>query len=343
MRYRALMPVLALGDAGVSAECITASAPLPSRDAIVHAIKPISKRDADWSHRAADAGRRLVVDLCDNVFVEGYGNAGHEFGDRFRALASRAAAVSVPTQSLADCVVSQCAIDSARVSVVPDVAETPDVLARERALVSDDHRPGLIARFRSRFARRSRLRAFRAIADGAPCLIWFGNHGASYASYGLSDLLLFGDALRTVARSRPILLFIVSNHVERYHGIASALGIRTRYVEWSEDVVDDLLAVSDICIVPNSGDEFSRTKSPNRALKALAAGVPVVATPTEAYGALGDAVWTGDPAEGMRRLLDDGTFRAAQLERARATIDAHYSLAALGQALVRLREAALAT
>ena len=343
VRYRALLPAVALADARVPVRCATAREPLPEGPAVVHSIKPLSRRDAEWTERAGDAGLPLVVDLCDNVFVDGYGGAGQEYGDRFAALARRAAAISVPTQALAARVVAHCAIDAERVQVVPDVAETPALLARERALVPEAPRAGLRARWLAGVARRRRARALEAAAPRASRVLWFGNHGAPYASYGLTDLLLFADALRAVARERPILLVVVSNNAELYAQIAPALGVPTHYIDWSEDVVDELLCESDACIVPNSGDAFSSTKSPNRALKALAAGVPVVATPTESYGALADAVWTGDPAEGLARLLEDDAFRARQLRNAAAVIRAHYSIHALRLAVLALRDVALAS
>jgi glycosyltransferase involved in cell wall biosynthesis len=219
------------------------------------------------------------------------------------------------------------------VFVVPDIAEDAELLSAQAALIGAPLRdppsrvvPGRVSGLVRAFLRRRAPRR----------LLWFGNHGANYASFGIRDLLQFADGLRRVARIAPLEVTVVSNNEERYREVAAQLGVPSRYREWSETAVDDELAHADLCLVPNSGDEFSRTKSPNRALKALAAGVPVVATATPSYGPLLDCTWTGDPGEGIERLLLDGAVRRAQLYRARSVIARHYSLPVLRDAMLEV-------
>src|SRR5690606_40517060 len=60
-----------------------------------------------------------------------------------------------------------------RVLVVPDIVETPDLLARQRRLLGLRH--GLLSALRS-----LRRRPEAVPAPSGPVLLWYGNHGAAY-------------------------------------------------------------------------------------------------------------------------------------------------------------------
>lgn len=326
VRYRGLLPGCAFEDLGWKV-VVGAGAAMPPEDtSLVVAVKPLSERDVSWLRAVDRLGLPIVVDLCDNVFIDGYAGQGEVIGLRFAETCSMAVAVTVPTEGLRDIVRDRTRMPNGRIFVVPDIVETPALLARERKLI--EQKESWLE------ALRRRLRSSRGIARGAESpLLWFGNHGASYANFGMDDLLLFRDALAQASQKHGAELWVVSNNQERFERLAKRLPIQMRYYEWTPTVVDELLSVAKVCLVPNSLDEFSLTKSANRAIKALSSKVPVVATPTAAYAGLERSVWLGDPTEGLLAYLGDAKVRRAHLQEARTALDEHYSMASLRSSL----------
>jgi hypothetical protein len=331
VRYRGLMPACALREEGFGIECITHGMPIPAETGMVFTVKPLTSKEASFVERASGAGLPVVLDLCDNIFIDGYAGQGQVIADRFRSLVRHAAAITVPTSALAAVVHEQTGVDEQRIRVVPDIVEDATMLTRQAGLLGQsgvaripwrDMLPARAARLSARLGKIVRRQPMRRI-------LWFGNHGAGHANFGISDILLFREALEAVARSTPIELWVVSNSLEKFEAIVAGLAFRSRYFEWHEGLIDLLLRAADLCIVPNSLDAFSATKSANRALKSLAAHVPVVATPTMAYEGMADALWTGDPLEGIRACLEDRALVSRQMQAADHAIETRYSFVAL--------------
>lgn len=330
VRYRGLTPCVALQQRGWSVSCISGNDATPEATSLGVAVKPLQARDANWIRDLRQKGIPVIVDICDNIFVPGYGGRNAEIADRFHQTLKLASALIVPTPALAE-VMQRTVKDTIPMLVMPDIVETDSLLRQQRALVGLS---SLGSRWFSANHWRDVLRdRMERAPSGSPSrkLIWFGNHGADYASFGITDILLFADALQALARDFDIELWVVSNSREKYEQVVLPIGVKSRYLEWNERQVDKLLPDMDVCIVPNSLDEFSITKSANRALKALAAGVPVVATRTSAYAELDGAVWLGDPLEGLREYLGNASLRRKHLKLARETIQRRFSLQRLGE------------
>jgi len=171
----------------------------------------------------------------------------------------------------------------------------------------------------------------------AKTILWFGNHGASHAPFGMLDLLEIRDALEIVAKAFDVELVVISNHRGKYEERIRPLRIPSRYLEWSPHLVNQWLAEADVVVVPNTLDAFSLCKSANRSVMAVSKGVPVVATPTPALNPLAPHIHTGDTLEGLRRYLGDR-------EAGRRDAHAAYALAqdAFGQeAIARTWQAVL--
>lgn len=327
VRYRGLLPACALSDLGWGVTLTSRARQQDSDGArLAIAVKPLTRTDSDWTRRMRDAGIPVVVDLCDNIFVEGYAANGPAIAERF-ARTVEGCIVTVPTPGMREVVIGNTAVRSEEILIVPDIVETPRLLRRQRELVGEG--TSIMGGLRTRSA--SLARRVRRATSQRRQLLWFGNHGG-HSRFGLEDLLLYASALREAARLGAE-LSVVSNHRARYEALRKALPIPSRYFEWSHDRLESLLATSDVCLIPNSGDPFSRTKSANRALKALAAGVPVVATETAAYKGLSDAVWFGSPAEGIRAYLEDPGLRRDHLRAAHAVIEREYSMPSLRRAM----------
>lgn len=338
VRYRALMPACALQDSRYSTEVCSRKTPAGADPRVAIAVKPLQAVDADWVNRMRQRRVPTVVDICDNIFVDGYGG-DPAIADTFRRTIE-GGLVTVPTDALKRVLLEHAGLASDSVKVVPDIVESPLLLRRQRQML--DAPPAV----KSLNAIGDRMLGWRQagarmLRMGGPVLLWFGNHGASYSRFGLDDLVMWEDALR-VASASGAQLWVVSNHRERFEGMRKSLPIHTRYFEWSPDRVDALLRVADVCLIPNSMDAFSRSKSANRALKALAAGVPVVATPTPAMQELMGSVWLDQPTSGIDTYLGNAQMRDMHLARARALIDDKYSMAALRAAMTDVVEGAIA-
>lgn len=338
VRYRALMPACALQDARFTTALCSESSPSLVQPRVAIGVKPLRGSDAAWVMQMRKRGVPTVVDLCDNIFIDGYGGQGSAIADGFRDTV-RGGLVTVPTRALQDLVCGNTDIAHEQVRIVPDIVENAHLVRRQISMVQ----PTSMAT--SRLPDWERVgawagRGVRALSIGGPVLLWFGNHGARHASFGLDDLRLWEDALRD-ASLLGAQLWVVSNNRERFEAMRQLLPIRTRYFEWSPGRVDMLLGFAHVCLVPNSMDAFSRSKSPNRALKALAAGVPVVATPTPAMLDLQGALWLDAPAAGIRAYLDDRGLRNAHLTCARQRLHTDFSMAALRRAMSAVMHEAL--
>ena len=96
--------------------------------------------------------------------------------------------------------------------------------------------------------------------------------------------------------------------------------VRLSYQPWSLPATWAALAQTDIVVIPNSGNEKSKTKSANRAIEALRAGRFVVAQPMPAYQELRNYIYLGeDLSAGMIWALQhpqEAWTRIAQGQRA---------------------------
>lgn len=200
-----------------------------------------------------------------------------------------------------------------------------------------------------KFRVRMRARLFEATALPSPTLapprrldpglkriLWFGNHGAPYARFGIADLLDIREPLEAIAREFRVELVVVSNRIGIYQQHIKPLAIPSRFVEWSEQSLASELAVASVVVVPNSRDAFSVCKSANRTATALMAGVPVVATATPALEALRECVVMDKFLYGLRLYLTDKDRAAADVIRGRQIVEAEFGQAATAAAWMRV-------
>jgi hypothetical protein len=160
-------------------------------------------------------------------------------------------------------------------------------------------------------------------------IVWFGNHGAAHARFGMLDLLQIREPLETIAREFDVELVVVSNNLEKFDEHIKPMAIPSRYVEWSPGAVDAWLKKAAVVVVPNTLDPFSVCKSANRTVLAVERGVPVVATPTPALEPLAGLVHVGDVLQGLRRYLADPQAGKADAAAARSRAEAAFGQQAL--------------
>jgi hypothetical protein len=167
--------------------------------------------------------------------------------------------------------------------------------------------------------------SFGAVDEPTRTIVWFGNHGGDSVDFGMLDLLLAVPAIATIARKFRIKLRVISNNAEKFqHNIAS-LPFPTEYLEWHPIRCHEWIRESDVVIIPNQLNEFSRYKSANRALLALQNRIPVVATRTPALADLDGCVTFDDWEHGIESYLTDSQLRERHLMRAAEVIDARFA------------------
>ncbi len=112
--------------------------------------------------------------------------------------------------------------------------------------------------------------------------MWFGNHGATYAKFGMLDLLDIQTELEDIASKMDVKLVVISDNLDKYKQNILPLKIKSEYIAWNPTVVEQEFARASVVVIPNPLEMFSICKSANRAVLALKHGVPVVATSTSA-------------------------------------------------------------
>jgi hypothetical protein len=80
-------------------------------------------------------------------------------------------------------------------------------------------------------------------------ILWFGNHGAPHARFGMLDLLEIRTALETIATAFNVEL-VVSNHGGKYERHIAPLRIPSTYVEWSPAPIKQRLSLAAVVVVP---------------------------------------------------------------------------------------------
>lgn len=343
VRFRALLPCVSLIDAGISCEVTEVADPrVLDRASHIVIVKAFTPSDIDLARHARACGKTVFFDLCDNVFVDGYAKSAALSPARALEQMSRYLnAIVVPTDAMA--LVVRKALAAVAVNVIPDGLEDAVVLTKQRRLVREFSsqargfgkavRPWLEA-MRKRF--RPAGNALPDVPKDTSVICWFGNHGSPWSNFGLADILLFREPLEQLARTRSVVLVVVSNNRARYENEIRPIAVPSIYLEWTPDVLHDVLKRADAVIAPNSGDEFSFCKSANRTLMALAAGVPVVASPTPALEQLRECVWLDDPLSGLRRYLDDPKLKAQHLKCAGRHMATHFAAPVIGGMWKRL-------
>jgi hypothetical protein len=161
-------------------------------------------------------------------------------------------------------------------------------------------------------------------------ILWFGNHGAPHAEFGMLDLLLVQKELENIAKELPVELVVVSNNFEKYRKSIQPFKVPTSYFEWSADSMSQHFSEATVVIIPNSNDSFSICKSANRAVLSLAHGVPVVATSTPALEDLSEVITLNNIEEGIKRCITDKKFALDQVKKGQEVIESLFGQEVIG-------------
>ncbi|OUM72339.1 hypothetical protein AUC60_18475 [Pseudomonas caspiana] len=344
--------------------------------------------------RASRLNIPVIFDLCDNIFVPGYGKySANVPRDMFKAIAKLASGFVVTTTPLAAAIESYTG--GVPVHIIPDGVLSPETntsldrclqvaldAAKERTPLPSHPlvikfrklaklcgavsisgvlkkiarrwrsllRPGFYVRQTRRVAgylvlkARMILQRRMAKRDGnglkqsnqtphivaqpsptAKQLLWFGNHGADYANFGIRDVVLIKSALESIAKDYDVELVIVSNDRVKYETYILPLNIPSRYVPWSKSSIELEMQRAHVVLLPNSLDPFSICKSANRAVQALIHGLPVVATNTPALAPLHGAIVVDDFFGGLKRYLSSASEVLRDVKHGQELAAMHFS------------------
>lgn len=395
VRYRALLPILALTDNGYVCRLFTARQPASAEG--LDAMVLVKNFTVDSYGLAVECHAKqvpVIIDLCDNIFVPGYGSK-HKTVENFLAVAKLATAIVVTTEPLAQVV--RLHLPEADVWVIPDgvlpsgaeisqafaaavhpgtaqrmaqVGQQGKQWARRLKVLRD--KPLIVTARSLRSAAGERARSIAAACnhlprrivgkgiaylahrwrqhaaarevntlvpkEGIKRLLWFGNHGAEYARFGMLDILEARDALETIAQEFNVELIVISNNLGKFEESIAPMRIESRYLEWSSTTVEACLAQADVVIIPNSLDAFSICKSANRTVHALMHGVPVVATATPALEPLRPVIGIRNMLDDLRLYLSDPKIGMDHIIQSRPLIEANYGRKVIGQAWMRVLE-----
>jgi len=151
-------------------------------------------------------------------------------------------------------------------------------------------------------------------------LIWFGNSGVG-GIFGISELKLVEEALERVNARVPISLTVVSESDRALAMRFKAASFPIHFVPWTLEGCSREIAKSEVVVIPNSGNDFARHKSANRAVLALSIGTPVVASKISSLEPFSDCIVFDDFEAGILGYLESQELARKHVARARAVID----------------------
>lgn len=350
-RYRCLIPAWALCDHGHDSTIFVDEVPDPEGYDALIAVKSAGRRVDEAAATFRAAGKPVYLDLCDNVFVPGYAQRrGPELSaGSVSELARQVSGIVTPNSALDR--VACAHLHPAQSWVIPDAALTPDAYQAMSAWlpgkVADKARRGVDrlldgAKEAANVAAGHDKRGHDMfgvdtdwlvdhLPDETARVIWFGRHGSFHSDFGMGLLRPVISELEQAHCERPIELVVISNNRSRFDALTHEANIFTRYEDWSNERVFFELSRADLFVMPSGVDPFSLCKSANRAVLALANGVPVVASYLESLEPLRDAIVIDDWRAGIDAYLLDRGVAEAHLALARPVLAEEFSIAAIGR------------
>jgi len=401
LRYRALLPLLALEESGIKGKIICNAgcghSSLAKLDVLI-IVKSFTIEDYYLAQQAIELNVPVIFDLCDNIFIEDYvGKKKLIPADVFFLIATIANAITVSTDALAEVIRGKINKDTP-IYVIPDGIErkesislaqrrlfVPKLKEAQRAIVKKSGIGRLkrnlgmlfatgtiigitqyVVKYSAILFRKRQKEISKNLVESQPqnlssreknqsidekrkqqiellvkkvsnkscrpkTILWFGNHGASHAKFGMLDLLSIKKPLEKIASELSVELIVVSNNLEKYKKYISPFNILSRYYEWNIEKMEQYFRQADVVVIPNSLDSFSVCKSANRTVLALSNSVPVVATATPALEELRECIILDDFEDGLRRYLTDNKLAKQHVKRGKQLIEQLYGQKAINK------------
>ena len=369
-RYRCLAPAYSLRQLGWRVQIAAGNVSQCQVAEVLVFVKAFGPDHVALATRAKRAGSKIIVDICDNIFVADYSHAAATVTSAgFIEMAALADLIVTPSRSLA-AVVTEYIGESSKVTVIPDCALSYDELLQiqdsfrggdlsskgaERGahsaaeiLINPQKYPALLKSAR-RFLRRSFLIAKGCCYSVARrCanhrqqslgqspqqqrkrVVWFGKHGTRHSSTGIISLSKIVPDLVAVNNLIPLQLVVISNNKAKFLRYMTGLPFPTYYRRWSNETTSEELNRADLVVLPNFANEFAATKSANRALLALSHGVPVVASHLDSLSELTEAIAIENWTQNISTYLMDEARAQRDVEFGKRIIADKFSPASIG-------------
>lgn len=333
LRYRCLLPLRYLAQQGMRSTICAGSQRVrltPHTYAIIF-VKSFREDDVKTCERAYQLNVPIILDLCDNIFIDEYAADNDYAPDQnFRLMAQRAAAIVTTGSALKAEVEKVLATLNLQrlVVVIPDGNESLEDV--DFAFRATRWQRLLMAQAMNQ-VEMSWLKPWNKAAPDVKTVLWFGNHGAKYGNFGMLDILDVADALEALSQRQLLRLRVVSNSYEKYSTYIAPLPFESDYLPWHPRKIYDYIRASDVVIIPNSQSAFSICKSANRAVLALSQGTPVVASRTPALEMFAECIWLDDWAKGLQSYLQQPDVAQAHVDQAQRVIEQKLSGEAIAQ------------
>lgn len=267
----------------------------------------------------AQAGTRLVLDLCDNHFhADTDASRWRERAEQLRVACRVVDGVVASSPTLADVVRAECG-GAVRVDVIDDGIDEGVADRRDRG--------------RADWLHAARLCAHRALHGVAPGrrLLWFGNHGFANAGGGMQDLARIAPVLAAHHRAQPLTLVVVSNRWRSFRPLVQTWPWPSLYLPWSGANFARALEASDIALIPAQRNPFTVCKTSNRVVTAFHHALAVAADALPSYEAFRSAAVLDDWHAGLGALMADAAGRMRRVAAARALLDERYAPAVIAR------------
>jgi predicted DNA-binding transcriptional regulator YafY len=190
-----------------------------------------------------------------------------------------------------------------------------------------------------RWLARRRLRELsgrlRRESARAP-LVWFGSHGGPSGDHGMGDLESVRPVIESLDRDHPVSLTVISNSAEKYERLVRPWRVPTHYLPWNAETFLAALRLHRIAVLPIRENPFTRCKTNNRLVTALAAGLAVVATGIPSYRPFADCCVLDDWLSGLRRYILDAEKRQQDVAAGQRLVERDWLLPAIADQWQRL-------
>lgn len=335
VRYRALIPALHLEKFGFESHFYHSKNRINFEQGYSAIIFVKSFSEHDWKIAQEAARRRIPIhlDICDNMFEGDRPNVV-----RFADIAKLAETVVVTTKQLSIFIQSRFHLND-KIRIIEDTFETSESitysiekLKRQRHWYYLANGPRwffreLLRIFGRRFPGPAQQERVATVApkdslSEKPIVLWYGRGGVA-GRWGMTDLKMIQQPLEAVYQRIPFQLVVNSDNRELFQKEIAPMKVETHFIQWSINNSHEVLKRATLVVVPNPLSDFTVHKSPNRTIQALAAGIPVVATMTEALRPFQDCVAFDNFEVSIAAYLSSPSLRAAHLALAQKHLAKH--------------------
>jgi hypothetical protein len=260
-------------------------------------------------------GTRVVLDLCDNHFYNPEGlESLRRVATELRRMIDLADELVASTDAMAR-VLDAEAGGTKPITVIGDAVE----------LGIDGVPAGAWERWRAR-RRLRRLRQWLDADAGRVRLVWFGAHGGPSGAHGMADLEILRSAAESVHRERPVSLTVISNSAATFGRLIRPWAAPTRYLDWNAGTFLEALRMHTIAVIPAGENPFTRCKTNNRLVTALAAGLAVVASGIPSYRPFEGCCVLDNWSGGLRRYVLEPEQRERDVAAGQALVRRDWTL-----------------